>query len=421
MYQFANLTEAEKALEPYWPAHTNRPAYTTEHIQAFMDYLGSPQNTLPAIHVAGTSGKTSTAYYAAALLHAAGKKVGLLVSPHIEQLNERVQINLTPLPEKQFCQDLAIFLQMAEESGITLTYAEILYAFAYWQFARHKVDYMVIETGMGGLLDATNVITRSDKVCVITDVGLDHTNVLGNSLREVARHKAGIIHWHNAVFCHTQARLILEEIRKACRQRQADLHILDSLAPDDVIATLPPFQKRNFSLALAAACFVLQRNQEVILPPRLLRTVALTTHIPARMEVMRLGNKTLILDGAHNAQKLNALRKSLRAQFANQAVAVLAAFTKGRGRQLEDLLKELRPFADHMIATSPVSDVHQWYAPDEIVAAARAVALPVEAASDYRAAFRALLHCPEPVLVVTGSLYIHQYIRPLALAQQTYS
>jgi dihydrofolate synthase/folylpolyglutamate synthase len=415
MQTFANLKEAEAALEPFFPSRLKRFAYTTEHIQEFMRHIDDPQDKPKAIHVAGTSGKTSTAYYAASLLKQAGKKVGLLVSPHAETINERVQINLEPLPEKEFCSEFAIFLGMVQKSGITLTSAEIMYAFAYWEFVRHQVEYIVVETGMGGLLDATNVITREDKICVIADVGLDHTNVLGSTLQEITGHKAGIIHPHNTVFCHMQGNEVIDEIREACRRNQADLHILGKSAqPEQIDAPLPLIQKRNFSLALAAVQFALARNDETLTNEHI--NVAARIQIPGRLEMFTLGNKTLVLDGAHNPQKLFALRQSIEAYFPGKPVAALFGLVGGRGRILEELIAELAPFVGRAIVTSlpPSRSAHAGRDPEEVAAACKAAGLQsVIAIADREKALQTLLARPEPVLLITGSFYLIESLRPI--------
>ena len=174
------------------PMRSFRSVYTLDTMRALMLALGNPQNSYKTIHVAGTSGKTSTSYYIAALLGQTGKKIGLSVSPHVDNVNERVQIDLVPLDEHEYCQQFSTFLQIINKLRIKPTYFELLIAFAFWQFAQEKVDYAVIEVGLGGLLDGTNVIERSDKVCVIADIGLDHVAVLGNSLAGIAAQKAGI-------------------------------------------------------------------------------------------------------------------------------------------------------------------------------------------------------------------------------------
>jgi dihydrofolate synthase/folylpolyglutamate synthase len=172
MLRIETFSEASKLLAKFIPP--DRPtSYTLDRMEQLMDYLGNPQNRLSVIHIAGTSGKTSTSYYIAALLHATGKTVGLSVSPHIDTIAERAQIDLRPLEESDYCEQLGIFLELIEKSGIQPSYFEVLVAFMYWLFDRRGVDYAVVEVGLGGLLDGTNVVDRSDKVCVITDIGFD--------------------------------------------------------------------------------------------------------------------------------------------------------------------------------------------------------------------------------------------------------
>lgn len=415
MKSITSLKEAEAALEPFWPTNVARHAYALDHIERFMDYVGNPQNVPPAIHIAGTSGKTSTAYYAAALLQQAGKKVGLLTSPHIEGLNERVQINLVPLPEEEFCAELTIFMGLVERSGITLTYAEILYGFAYWEFARHRVDCIVVEVGLGGLLDATNVIDRADKICVITDIGLDHTHVLGNTLPEIAAQKAGIIHLHNSVFCHPQASEIIAVIQAVCKQKQADLHIVeqDGRTP----GFLPIFQQRNFSLALDAVAFSLERRNE---PPLTGEQIcrASEIRIPGRMEIVKKFGKTVILDNAHNGQKLQALGSSLQAEFEKQKIAVLAAFVETEGRSTEEMLRQLKAIASHLIITAlpPGARQHKGRSPQVLGVLARKLGFSsLEVEEDRQRAYQKLLDRPEPVLLITGSTYLLEPMRPLVL------
>src|SRR5882672_7301509 len=139
------LAEARRALEQYYYS-SDRPkgqAYTLDHMRQVLDVLGNPQNSLLVIHVAGTSGKTSTSYYAAALLQASGFRVGLTVSPHVVDINDRVQINGEPLNEAEFCADLGHFLHLITQSGLKPNYFELMIAFAYWEFAAKRVDYAV--------------------------------------------------------------------------------------------------------------------------------------------------------------------------------------------------------------------------------------------------------------------------------------
>lgn len=380
-----------------------------------MDSLGNPQNLPKSIHIAGTSGKTSTAYYVAALLMQAGKKVGLMTSPHITTINERVQINLEPLPGQEFCAELTIFMNLIEKSGITLTYAEVLYGFAYWEFARQRVDYIVVEVGMGGLLDATNIITRPDKVCVITDIGLDHTHVLGTTLAEITAHKAGIIRLHNPVFCHRQQAEVMEVVTKRSRKMQADLHVVDQ--DGRTPQHLPIFQQRNFSLALEAVGFALARENTTLSQQQIARAAG--THIPGRMETFTIGSKTIVIDTAHNAQKLHGLCTSIQEQYPGRKIAALVAFIETAGRDAKDMMAELKPVVQHMIITElpPGFKLRKSRDPMELATLAHTLRVPsYQVITDQRAAYQSLLERPEDVLLITGSTYLLEEVRPWLLA-----
>ena len=413
-----SLIEAEAALEPFFPSHVKRFAYTLEHVEKFMDFIGNPQNKPRSFHVAGTSGKTSTAYYTAALLKQAGKRVGLLTSPHTEFLNERVQIDLEPLAEPVFCSELSIFFDLIKRSDITLTYAEILYAFGYWVFARQKVDYIVVEVGLGGLLDATNVITREDKICVITDIGLDHTNILGNTIAEIAEQKAGIIHLHNTVFCHNQDPAAITAFRQASQQKHADLHILNQTSAPADVSFLPLFQRRNIALAYAAVDFELDRQGEPSLTSKQIDEAA-HVRIPGRMELIKKGNQTIVLDGAHNPQKLQALRESMKDYFPGQPIVALVGLLATPGRKPVEQLTELAPLADHVILTMLHYGRHKTVGLAELEAAAKQAGLKsYEIIADQAQAYRALRARPEPVQLITGSIYLVGQLHALATSNE---
>lgn len=398
---------AQAALDGYHPALLQRSTHTLEFVTQFMDFLGNPQDDVRVVHVAGTSGKTSTAYYVAALLQAAGKKVGLSVSPHLLALNERVQLNLTPLPEKEFCQALSQFLRLVEKSGINLTQFEILAAFEYWYFASQRVDVAVIETGMGGLLDATNTVTRTDKVCVITDIGFDHVATLGPDLANIAEHKAGIIQPRNAVFCYRQEQKVLETITKVARRKHADLHVLDKAHAERQFDFLPLFQQRNLGLARAAAAWTIDASHAEL--PEDVVAQAARIEIPGRMQIVQQGGKTIVLDGAHNPQKMVALRAAMRQQFSGQKVAILTAFTQGDKQRLDGNTRELALFKAPIIVThfaqTPTS-FHQSFEPKVVASALTKYSAHVEVIEDLPGALAILLARPEPILLITGSLYL---------------
>lgn len=415
-HTITGFAEAEALLKRLAPAQLPRRAYTLEYMQHFMEYIGNPQNKLRVVHVAGTSGKTSTCYYIASLLQATGKKVGLSVSPFIDHMNERVQINLVPLPERQFCEELALFLSLVNKSNIQLTRFELLSAFAYWEFARQQVDYVVMEVGMGGTYDATNVITNQDKVCVITDIGLDHQKQLGDTLGEITAHKAGIIGLGNTVFCYKQHTEVMDAIFERARQCQADVHILHPMDLSKEYSFLPVFQQRNFGLSKAVEISILKRDALKPLTGYQMLEAA-KVHIPGRMEVVKIQGKTVILDGAHNAQKLHALRTSLVERYPGKTVAVLAAFKAKHSGRIEQASAELAALADHIIITSygaPGSSEPYGEDPDIIAALCKVHGFwAVECVEDPARAWRRLLARPEDILLVTGSFYLFNDIRPL--------
>src|SRR5688572_622401 len=208
------LADAETALRAYIPSAPLKDRYTLDRMQALLAFLGDPQEKLRVVHIAGTSGKTSAAYFVRGLLQASGARTGLTISPHMVSLAERVQIAGAPVSDAAFVQYIHDFLPLVEKSGLQPSYFEIIIALAFWVFAHEDVDFAVIETGLGGLLDATNTVRRADKVCVITDIGLDHTDILGETIPEIAAQKAGIIQPGNIVVVQNQQSAALNVITK---------------------------------------------------------------------------------------------------------------------------------------------------------------------------------------------------------------
>lgn len=386
-----------------------------EHMRRLLKHLGDPQDKLKIIHIAGTSGKTSTSYFIASLLHEAGKNIGLTISPHIHNLNERVQINLQPLPEAQFCADLSVFLDVVEQSQIVVNYFELLIAYAYWQFARQGVDYAVVETGVGGLLDPTNVAQLPNKLCVITDIGLAHQELLGETLPEIAAQKAGIIQLNNQAIVRQQSAEIMAPIRQRAAQKQAELHIIGEEELPPIFDFLPLYQRRNFALAVQAFEVLAERDNIARLGDGALLRAA-RVHIPGRMEIYRVGNKTVVIDAAHNPQKLQTLAVSLNHHFPGQQIAGLVALKSGDTEKMEPITQKFTEMFNHIIVTGYGQPGPVPYSIDpDIVAALCKIhgKHEVEVCTTATHAWNQLLHRPESVLVITGSIYLFNEIYPL--------
>lgn len=404
------------ALQPYVPlvAKLTGKDTTLRRVQPLMKLLGNPQDKLRVIHIAGTSGKTSTAYYLSALLGATDKTVGLTVSPHVDKVTERIQINNKPLSETVFGQELTEFLEIVKKAPEQPSYFELMYAFSLWVFVRKNVDYAVIETGMGGLYDATNVITRPDKICIITDIGLDHTHILGNTLAEIAAQKIGIVHDHNVVFTYTQSNEIMEVFQDWTTKHHAVLHSTTQTAERQSsgldFSGIPKYQERNWLLAYKAYRYLVERDDIQNLTSKVLMKT-LHTHIPGRMDIRQVHGKTIIMDGAHNFQKMSAFVDSFRELYPGVKPTVVIALKHNKEYQgVADLLST---FAARVITTSFLSsqDLPVQSMDPHVLAQAFGSHLEVQVTLDPSSAVHMLLQDPGPVGVITGSFYLLSQIR----------
>ena len=301
-----------------------------------LETLGSPQSQIPAIHIAGTSGKGSTAYYATSLLNRAGYTTGTLVSPHIASVAERSLINGQPLPEQEYLHYFQAFANLYVVHNLHLSYFEFLTIFSFWLFKEIGVDYIIIEVGIGGRLDTTNVIFRSPTVRVITDIGLDHTELLGNTLTEIAQEKAGIIHQSDSVVMNRQASEIETIIRQYAESQHSQFSIASPII-DDFLKILPDFQQRNWTLAYRAVEKRLSLDEKPSLPKEVLEK---STHItiPGRLEKRITDGINVIFDVAHNPQKICALADSLRKLYPDKKPIFVVAFGQNKHSSLAESL-----------------------------------------------------------------------------------
>jgi dihydrofolate synthase/folylpolyglutamate synthase len=413
MARIQNLVHAQALLDAFIPTSKSM-HYTLERMRALMAYLGNPQDSLKVVHVAGTSGKTSTSYYAAALLVGSGFRVGLSVSPHIDSVTERAQINLQPLSEKLYCDELGIFLDLVAESKLKPSYFELLVAFSYWLFERQNVEYAVMEVGLGGLLDATNVVQREHKICIITDIGLDHTEILGSTLAEIAAQKAGIIHEGNQVFMHSQDSETMAAVEAAAHARHAQLNIIgvdDRLSRSSLFGSLPEFQQRNLSLAYGALKPLLRESMDI--------EKVFELSVPARMEEVSWQGKTIVLDGSHNEQKLAALVEAMKKKYSDKSIILLICFGENKTASLENNLRLLRQLSEHIVITKfhiGQDELRTSIEPEFIAGEGQELGFTTVVRHDPQDAFEYAIAQKEQVVLVTGSFYLLNHIRPLVSA-----
>lgn len=328
------------------PKKHNRLVYVA-HI---LETLGSPQNQIPAIHIAGTSGKGSTAYYATSLLNRAGYTTGTLVSPHIASVAERSLINGQPLPEQEYLHYFQAFANLYVVHSLHLSYFEFLTIFSFWLFKKIDVDYIIIEVGIGGRLDTTNVIFRSPTVRVITDIGLDHTELLGNTLTEITQEKAGIIHQSDSVVMNRQASEIETIIRQHAEEQHTQFSITSPVT-SEFLKILPDFQQRNCTLAYRAVEKRLALDKKPPLPKESLKKSVHIT-IPGRLEKRNVDGVNIIFDVAHNPQKIRALVDSLRKLYPDKKPIFVVAFGQNKHSSLAESLAIIDNLAQLAYATT---------------------------------------------------------------------
>lgn len=387
--------------------------------------LGSPQDAVPAVHIAGTSGKGSTAYYAAKLLNDAGYTTGLAVSPHVNSVAERSQVNGEVLPEGSYCAYFNQFISIVDERNLQLSYIEFLVIFTYWLFAELKLDYIVIEVGLGGRLDPTNAIVRDDTVRVVTDIGLDHTEILGDSLMAIAREKAGIIHSGNVVVMHEQSSEVMDAVAVVVSEVDADLIIEHETAIQGSI--LPIFQQRNWTLAYRAVTERLSLDMKPALS-RATPSKSLALVIPGRFERFMYNGVTVVLDAAHNPQKMNALIDGIKSTYPQRGVVCVVAFGDNKRTSTEDSLRVIQSTASTLVVTEFAEEGGVWHSAipsRDLVSTAQDAGFSganiVTASNPINALDIAIQLAKQQdlIVIVTGSFYLIDSIRMRLLEDAT--
>ena len=385
------------------PEKHNRLIYVA-HI---LETLGSPQNQIPAIHIAGTSGKGSTAYYATSLLNQAGYTTGTLVSPHIASVAERSLINGQTLPEQEYLHYFQAFANLCVAHNLHLSYFEFLTIFSFWLFKKIDVNYIIIEAGIGGRLDTTNVISRSPTVRVITDIGLDHTELLGNTLTEIAQEKAGIIHQSDSVVMNRQASEIEMVVRQHTESQFSQFSIASPII-DDFLKILPDFQQRNWTLAYRAVEKRLALDKKPPLPKEVLKKSIHIT-IPGRLEKRIIDGVNIIFDVAHNHQKIRALIDSLRKLYPDKKPIFVVAFGQNKHSSMAESLAIIDNLAQLAYATTFSANYGKNHRnmPPEIIHHVMKSAVEVEYNTD-KALAKAIKKARQldTYVVVAGSFYL---------------
>jgi len=369
----ARIDAIEKALLARWPE--NRIAPTLERISALVDMLGSPQLTYPTIHIGGTNGKTTTSRMVDSLLFEMGLRTGRFTSPHLESYLERICINGQPIDAKEMIfsfNDISPYLDLMDTKfDNPISFFEAITALAFAAFAEHPIDVGVIEVGMGGQWDATNVVDAD--VSVIMPIGLDHMEYLGNTIADIAKTKAGIIKEQGfVVLAQQEPEAAVELLRRAAEvgadvAREGLEYSIDSRAIavggqlisitglrghyDEIF--LPLHGKHQASNAAAALIAVEAFFGEQDLDIDAVRAGFANVSSPGRCEVIHR-DPTIILDAAHNPHGAKAIAETIQSEFTFDDVTGIIALMADKDAL--GILQALEPIMNQVIVTTNSSE-----------------------------------------------------------------
>ena len=387
--------------------------------------VGNPHRKLRCIHIAGTNGKGSTAAILSRILLKHGVRTGLYTSPHLVRFTERFRINDEEVSAERILRVFEKIRATLDESQPP-TFFEMVTAMALLYFAEEEVDLAIIETGMGGRLDATNVITP--EVCLITNVGFDHQEYLGATLSSIAREKAGIIKQSVPVVTGALQPVAQGIVKTSCMNKSAPLYRFKSdfrvrrntngafqykgmrlNLPSLRLNLMGHHQLANAAVALAGL-EVLAQKHLVQLQPDLIREAMLEVRWPARLEVLDT-NPMVLLDGAHNPQGAESLRDALKGNFSYKNLHLVIGIMADK--DIPGILRRLLPLAETAIFTRPE---HVRAAnPDELRKMARPYIQKCYVIDDPASAIQEArqLAGPDDLICITGSLYFAGEVKQL--------
>jgi dihydrofolate synthase/folylpolyglutamate synthase len=398
------------------PKYTHQPGLSV--MQALMQRLGQPQDALPCLHIAGTNGKGSCAAMTASVLQAAGYRTGLFTSPDLTDMCQRISINNVTITPSDFAWVTAA-VQKACQGLEEPSFFEKITAAAFVYFQKRGCDVVVLETGLGGRLDATNVI-KNPILSVIMPIGLDHTAQLGNTLSAIAGEKAGIIKPGRPVVAACQAPEAMDVLQAAAAQQNAPLHKVDVtkiayLEHSPVGQRFSYGEMENISLSLLGAhqvqnaCAVIEAARVMGLSQAVIREGLQKAQWPCRFEYFPQCTPPLLLDGAHNGHGAAALAAGLADYFPGQKFTFLLGVMADK--DYGDILARLEPVARRIICLAPDS-------PRALPAkalAAQVKTVPAQAAGSLAQALALARGYGDPICAC-GSLYyvglLRQMIRP---------
>ncbi len=405
-----------------------------ENIRYLLHLMDDPQKSLKVIHVAGTNGKGSTCAFISSVLCEQGYKVGLYTSPYLEEFTERIRVNEECISKKELAEVTQYVKEKANQmirNGMPHpTEFEIVTAIGFEYFKRRKVDFLVLEVGLGGRGDSTNVI-ENPLACVITAIDFDHVDYLGNTLSQIAYEKAGIIKPNSYVVSYPQRKEASKVLEAVCRQRkakwiEAPVDTLKIIKYDDTglsfhmhyngikidhieIKMLGEHQARNAIVAITVLK-VLMKEHHVKISKEAFYNGLKKTIWPGRLEIISR-NPVVLIDGAHNVQGIKALSKTLKQLFPRRSI-ILGIGILG-DKDVDGMLDEIIPLAKQLVLTEP--DNPRALPVEKLAEKIKKYEKPFMIRKEIRDAVQAtlLLAEKEEMAVFCGSLYMIGKVRTI--------
>ncbi|WP_404329437.1 bifunctional folylpolyglutamate synthase/dihydrofolate synthase [Mesobacillus maritimus] len=403
-----------------------------KRMEWMMERLGAPEKKIKAIHIGGTNGKGSTVTFLRSILEASGYTVGTFTSPYIEQFNERISVNGSPISDQEILMLTNIIRPLANELEETdlggPTEFEVITAMAFYYFAElYPVDIVLFEVGLGGRFDSTNIL--QPKASVITNIGLDHTSILGDSYEEIAYEKAGIIKNHTPVFTAVQQPDALKVIEEQAKLNQAPIYrliqefsILEhrSVAKGELftiesanytikeleIQMLGKHQTENASLAVEVAQY-LNETGSYHITEQGIRSGLKHAYWPGRLEMLS-ENPLVIIDGAHNDEGIAALVQEISKRYKDRTIQVVFAALKDK--KLDKMITQLDQIASQLTFVS--FDFQRAAAAEDLLMLS--ASKNKLAVTDWSAFLEDEINRlkSDELLVITGSLYFISQVKP---------
>lgn len=423
---YASAIDELKTMAPelYVAAGRPRRKFSLDEVRVLLARLGDPQKKFPAVLIAGTNGKGSTAATLASILTAAGLRTGLYTSPHLERVNERIRIGACEIGNDDFAKHYFRVRQAAEELVAQgelpqlPSFFEMLTSLAFSYFEQSRIDIAVLEVGMGGRLDATNVV--EPLLSIVTDISLDHTEWLGPTIGAITREKAGILRKGGVMVTlpqHPAANQVLGEVAMELGVRGvsaaqfipgpgcAGSYEVQVLGKRVQIASplAGEHQHRNIALALAAAAELAARPEFASITPRAIEEGVRSTSWPGRLEHMKAFGREWIVDVAHNAAGAWALRAGLSTTMRYNPPTTLV-FSCLRDKPVAELAQILFPLFERVIL-APIHSARAT-ALEELEQAARTTGTVAEVATSVDEALRMAAESGSKPIVISGSVYL---------------